>query len=387
MLTLFVLIVILSILVLVHEFGHFYAARRNNVRVEEFGWGIPPRIWGKKIGETIYSINWLPFGGFVKLMGEDLEEGTSPEASKNLDKTVSDERSFRSKTPLQRIVILLAGVFMNVILAVALYFVMFLITNFHTMTLPLFFDYRFKFGQVDRINTVVGAFSPDSVAKTAGIEVGDAILEVDGVPVYSSDDIRRELASKDGKEVRVLTMDIKKTDRPVEALKVSVKANEGGNVLLGVLLTPAFRINYGGSQVQKLTSGFSHTYNMAAYSLHTLGGLFRLAIEERNVAPVSESVSSPVGVSRVISSILTYSGKEILVGLIDLTALLSVSLAIMNVLPFPALDGGRFFFVLVELIRGKKISDKVEGYVHRWGMLFLLALLVLITVKDIRSFF
>jgi regulator of sigma E protease len=393
----------MSVLVLVHEFGHFYAARRNNVRVEEFGWGIPPRIWGKKIGETIYSINWLPFGGFVKLTGEDLEEGSVPNTvspahasssavstgfvNDNASTTTVDPRSFRAKNPFQRIVILLAGVVMNVLLAVFLYFVMFSMTNFRTMTLPLFFDYQFKFGHVERQNTVIGGFADNAVSKQAGLEVGEAIIEIDGVPVYSVEDIKRELVGKNGKEVNVLLMDVRMLDRPVRSVKVTVKANEEGKVLLGVLLTPAFRMDYSGNSWQRTFAGFSHTYNMGAYSISTLGNLFSLSIKEKNVAPVSESVSGPLGISKAISSILDYSGREVIIGLLDLTAILSISLAIMNVLPFPALDGGRFFFVLVELVRGKKVSEKIESYVHQWGMLFLLALLVLITVKDIKSFF
>lgn len=379
MLTFLVLILILSVLVIAHEFGHFYIAKRNNVRVEEFGWGIPPRLWGKQIGETFYSINWLPFGGFVKLTGEDFE---GVETSK-----LSDPRSFRSKTPRQRMAILIAGVVMNVLLAVLLYSGLFLITGFKTMTLPMFFDYKFKFGAVEKLNTVVGGFADNSPSKSAGIEVGESILEVENVPVYSSDDIKAVLASKNGEKVSVLLMDIRKMSRPVRSVKVEVKANEEGKVLLGVMLTPAFRLNYSGDNLTKFTAGLVHTYNMGAYSMNTLAELFSSAIATRDMTTVSESISGPVGISSAITSILSYSGSEVLIGLIDLTALLSISLAIMNILPFPALDGGRLFFVLIESLRGKKISEEIEGYIHRWGMLFLLGLLILITIKDVRNIF
>ena len=237
MLTTIILLLILSILVLVHEFGHFFIARKNDVRVEEFGWGLPPWAWGKKIGETLYSINWLPFGGFVKLTGEDFEEELE-------HSTQRDTRSFASKTPLQRAAILVAGVVMNVVLAVLIYYIMFFVTGFKTMSLPLFFDHKFRFGSQEAINTVVMNFTEGSAAEEVGVEIGEAVIEVDGQPVYSVPDVRRVLEDKAGQEVQVLLMDIRGVDRDFRSVRITPRENEDGAVLLGVALAPGFRIQY-----------------------------------------------------------------------------------------------------------------------------------------------
>lgn len=391
--TILILLLILSILVLVHEFGHFFVAKKVDVRVEEFGWGLPPRAWGKKIGETIYSINWLPFGGFVKLTGEDFgddgPEALTEDGDPLLDKYGNkieggkDPRNFKNKSPLQRGMILGAGVFMNIILAIALYYSMFFITGFKTMTIPLFFEHEFAFGNKEVVHTTVTAFvSPESPGKDAGIEIGEAIIEVDNQPVYSAKDVRDVLKQKNGEEVSVLLMDVRAVERTFRTIHLKPTVTEEGDFLIGVLLTEAFRLDYGNS---KGLSGLMHTWNMFSYSTSTLRQLFSAAIKEKDVTYISDSVSGPVGITRAVSGILAYEEGNVLVGLIDLTALLSVSLAFLNILPFPALDGGRLLFVIIEAIRGRRMSDKFEGTLHKWGMVFLLGLIVLITAKDIIS--
>ncbi|MBT6401778.1 hypothetical protein HN803_08255 [candidate division WWE3 bacterium] len=371
MLTTLILILILSVLVLAHEFGHFHLARKNDVRVEEFGWGLPPRAWGKKIGETIYSINWLPFGGFVKLTGEDFDEDP---------KAVKDPRSFANKKPSQRAAILVAGVVMNVIVAIFIYLVLFFMTNFKTMTLPLFFDYDFAFGNQENTNTVITNFVEGSTLDGVA-EVGEAIIEIDGSPVYNVADVREALEDKDGIEVSLLLMDIRPIERTFRGVRAIPQANEEGNVLLGVALSPGFRLHYH----NRILAAPQHSYNILAYSLSTLGGLVKESFEAGDIAPLSASVSGPVGVFSTLDSIIGFSGKEALVGILDLSALLSLSLALLNILPFPALDGGRLFFVLYEMISGKKVKPEIEGNLHRWGMLALLALIILVTVKDVRN--
>ena len=169
MITIIAFFIILSLLILIHEMGHFVVAKKNGVLVEEFGFGIPPRIWGKKIRETTYSINALPFGGFVKLFGEDVEEP-------DLDMR-THPRSYLAKTPLQRAAILVAGVGMNLVLAVVAYYFLFFITGFKTLNLPVFFDYDFRFGEVTSTGTVISAFADGSPAEAVGVEIGEAIVE------------------------------------------------------------------------------------------------------------------------------------------------------------------------------------------------------------------
>src|SRR3989344_1429135 len=169
--TLIIFILILSVLVLVHEFGHYIVAKKLGIRVEEFGLGIPPRMFGKQIGETFYSLNWLPFGGFVKVTGEDPDD----------NQAVLDQRSFASRTSGQRAAVLLAGVFMNMVLAVALFYAVLISSGFRTQYIPLIFDHDFKLGESQVLGTVVTGMLDGSTAQKSGIQIGEAILEIDGI--------------------------------------------------------------------------------------------------------------------------------------------------------------------------------------------------------------
>ncbi len=373
MLAYIIFILILSVLVLIHEFGHFFSAKKMGVRVEEFGYGIPPRIWGKKIGETVYSINALPFGGFVKLAGED--EGALA------DKT--DPGNFINKNPWQRLAILLAGVGMNVLLAITVFYAFFAINNFRTSSLPLLYDYNFKYGNVIRNNTVVFGFEKDSSAQKAGVELGEAILEIDGNRVFNVYDVRYQIKDKGGKEVWVKLLDTKRTKPAIRTIKIVPTSDPNSAGFLGVALATSITIDYGGSFVSKLTAGFQHSLNILSYSLSTFSQLVSTSIAQKSMEPVSAGVSGPVGIFSVVGVILKYKGLDAVVGLLDFTAILSLSLAFMNILPIPALDGGRAAFVLFEAFTKKKVNPNFEANLHKWGIVTLLALTFVVTAKDI----
>jgi len=375
MIAILAFIIILSLLITIHEIGHFVVAKRNGVLVEEFGMGIPPRLWGKKIGETIYSINALPFGGFVKLFGEDIEE---PDQDMR-----THPRSFLAKSPAARARILTAGVGMNFVLAIACYYLLFTLTGFKTLNLPVFFNHQFRFGNVSSTDTVITSFSDDSPAKKAGLEVGEAVIEIDGIAVHDIEDIRSAVGEKPNEEVIVLVKDMKNniTDE-YKTVQFNTVANEDGKGLLGVYITKAATIYY----PNKITAPFQHSYNMLAYTGHVFNEFIKISLETKSVKPVSSGVAGPIGIYTVVDSIISYGGVDAFLGLIDLMALLSLSLALINILPLPALDGGRLVFVIYEAVFKKPVSYKVEAVVHKWGMLFFFGLLFLITIKDIRQF-
>ena len=373
MLTLIVFILILSALVLIHELGHFFVARKMGVRVEEFGFGIPPRIGGKKIGGTVYSINALPFGGFVKVAGED--------ESEVFDK--NDMGNFANVSPWKRALILVAGVFMNVALAVLVFYIFFGINNFRTSSLPLLYNYDFKYGRVTRNDTVIFGFEKDSVAQKAGVELGESIQEINGARVFNVYDVRYQIKDKVGKEIWVKLLDTKKIKPSIREVKIVPTADLGGNGFLGVALATSINIDYGGSLISKLTSGFAHSLNILGYSLSTFSQLISSSVMQKSVGPVSTGVSGPIGIFSVVGVILSYKGIDAVLGLLDFIAILSLSLAFINILPIPALDGGRVFFVLFEALTRKKVSPKFETNLHKWGMVGLLVLTVVVTAKDV----
>lgn len=368
--TLLIFLVILSILVLVHEYGHYITAKKSGIKVEEFGLGIPPRAWGKKVGETIYSINWLPFGGFVKLFGEDAFD---EEALKN-------PRSFISKPWYTRLLVITAGVIMNFLLSVVLYYVFFISNGFKSFSLPLMFDYNFKFGTKDIKNTIVMDILPQSNADEAGLSRGDTILKINGTEVTNVDDVKFYTA-KNANEVKVLVESYPSKDIKEFTFKPILSAE--GSPVLGVYLGKSITLYYD-KPVQKIFSGFLHTYNMLFYSVHALSSVIGESFATKDITPVSSSVAGPVGIYNVVGGIMEYSKDKLLLSLIDFIALLSLSLGFLNILPIPALDGGRLVFIIVEVLRGgKKINQELEAKIHGFGMAVLLGLFVLVTIKDI----
>ncbi len=378
MLTLVLFILILSSLILVHELGHYFAAKRCGVRVEEFGLGLPPRLYGKKIGETVYSINAFPFGGFVRLTGEDPASVTK--------KSLKDPRSFSAKSAASRVQMLGAGIFMNLLLAVISFYVLFFLNNFKTLDIPILFDFKFPFGRQESINTVISMIQEGSTAYEAGVNVGEAVLEVDGIPVTRAEDVRALVEDKVGQEVTVLLMNVADPQKSFRTVKLIPQPDEEGFGRLGIYLSTVSTVHYD-SVLENLFAGFLHSYNMTLYSGVTLGRLVGMSVAQRDIAPVSDSVSGPVGIYSIVQSILLYSKGQIFLNLLNLFAFMSLTLGIMNLLPFPALDGSRLAFVLIEKVKGKRVNPIYEANLHKWGMLLLLGLLVLVTIKDFARIF
>ncbi len=342
-----IFLAVLSLLVLVHEFGHFIMARRAGVMVEEFGFGLPPRLIGKKIGETIYSINWLPFGGFVRLHGEtDDEAVTNP------------KRSFLGKGKKARISIVVAGVIMNFLLAIVCFSIVYSFLGILRET-----------GKV-----VVVDIAPESPAITSGIKVGDQIVSVDGKEVKTSGDVTSLVTSKSGShDLLLLSSGVEKK------IKVGTKQDEKtGKYYMGLILTsqetyypPVILRPFYGAYY-----GIIDSYNTTKTIVFGLFGVAREATQGK----IAEGTVGPVGLFAILDFII----KQGILPTINFVGIISINLAVINILPLPALDGGRLFFILIEGA-GKRVNPKVENAIHMAGFVILLILLLLITTHDIQG--
>jgi regulator of sigma E protease len=421
---------ILAILILVHEIGHFVAARLIGVKVEEFGIGIPPRIKGWRRNGVLWSVNWIPFGGFVKVLGEDGK--------------ASEPESINAKSPAKRAFFLVAGSAMNFLLAFVL---MILVVGFQG---------------ISRSNIYIASVVPGSPAEAAGWEAGDRIVEVAGVPVESSTDVGQRAREFSGNPLSVVVerngelvetsvvprvnppagegptgvgiTDSPLSDATVEATTATSPASQAG-------LQPGDRIVAVGSEqisdpyalqfaltsasgstvpLEVVRGGEQTTVSLVVPDLDTEGDLLEqlgldLAIKPRfdrvplgSIIPVGvaqaweqsgqmlagirdlvtgraplDQIAGPLGMGQITSEIVSASPLPLWVTLAQLAILLSLNLAVLNLLPLPALDGGRLLFVIVEVLRGgKKLAPEREGIVHVAGLILLLGFMVIVLVLD-----
>jgi regulator of sigma E protease len=346
-----VFIITLSILVLIHEFGHFLAAKRRGVLVEEFGLGLPPRIAGIKIGETIYSINFLPFGGFVKLYGEDSEEGINQKLK---------SRAFAYKNNWEKVLIIVAGVVGNFFLA------------------WLLFSYLFTQGVPVPTNQVkIEKVASGSPAEKVGIAPGDVIKKIISkqdnktYSLSSGADLITITKKYSGKEIILVVkrnnQEINKTITP----RLSPPPGEGP---LGIVINSFEEKKYPWYQAPfyGLIDSLKITYKIFAELLKTI--LTLLSFQKANV-----DVAGPIGIAYYTSEIIKF-GKN---AYLEFLALLSLNLAVINLLPFPALDGGRLAFVVYESITKKKIKKELERNLNLIGFIILIFLAIMISINDI----
>lgn len=345
--------VVLSVLILVHELGHFVVAKWLGVWAEEFGLGLPPRALGKKIGETIYSVNWLPIGGFVRLHGEMLSE-----------KAEFPERSFSQKPKLVRVVISLAGIVMNFVLALVCFAVVYSFLGIPRET-----------GSV-RI-TDIAAGSP---AQTAGILVGDVVKKVDAKDIAATKDFISYVEEHKGKTIKV---EVERTVNAVVARKIIQlvpRANPPqGEGPLGVAITST-EIYFPPIWQRPFVGAWYGAGEALGTSKAVTLGLFGVATEISHGA-VPKGVVGPLGLLALINYIWSLGP----IPLINFIGIVSINLAIINLIPFPPLDGSRVLFIGVEALLGKKMLPKVEEAVQSIGMGLLILLMIAITAREIPA--
>ncbi len=353
--TIIIFIVILALLVLAHEFGHFIVARYFGCQVDEFGFGFPPRIFGVQKGKTLYSLNWLPFGGFVKIKGENGEQAV-------------DEDSFGHKSASKRVLILAAGVIMNILVAVVLMQIVMGAGVQRRITGPVDPSATVTNHQSEVVMVVEGG-----AASAVGIEAGDLLIELEGVEGNVGVAQLHEVAAQDPDKARKLVVerDGMFVNYTINAMPIPDTDQVGFGIIVdetGVVSYPVHVALY---------KGVTEVWNMTTGIFEGLGGLIRRMIAGESVG---EAVAGPVGIA-VITGEVAQLG---FVALLQFMAFLSVNLAIINILPIPALDGGRILFVLIEKIRGgKPVRAQIEGIVHMIGFVLLIGLIILVTYRDI----
>ncbi len=340
--------IVLTPIVLVHEFGHFWAAKKSGIRVEEFGLGLPPRA--AKLAEkdgTIYSLNWIPLGGFVRPAGED-------------DPTVPGGLASASKRA--RFFVLIAGSTANFIMAILVFWIAFMIGP------PM----------ADESRVAVLSILPDSPAEAAGLTEGDTIMAVNGIAV--ADNIGLIQQEVNGSEGQPVTMLLERNGQEVETILEPTFFEDQGTYMIGISLGHPLsdeRASMGPGESAVESVRFIGNYVSLFFQVPSM--LIRGDISPSEARPVSI-----VGISQIAGQAAEASADNgNLFPLLSMIAFINVALGLTNLLPIPALDGGRILFVIVEAIRGRRIEPERESMVHIIGMAVLLGLMVLLIVQDL----
>ncbi len=356
--TIVIFVAILAILIISHELGHFLIAKWSGSRVDEFGLGFPPRIWGYKKGETIYSINWIPFGGFVKIFGEDPTKDAT-----------TDERSLANKPALWQAAVLVAGVTFNLIFAWILFTVGFATVGLPVSTSELPVNYQASNFSV----TIVGVL-PESPASDAGIKMGDKIkaltVGANRVVAPKVAEVQALIKNSNKKSV-VLEYERNNKMEVVSILPRELKTGLGIGVSLDEIGN--LKLPLGSAMV----AGARSTWSSLVFTAQSFGELF--ASIGKGESEILKQVSGPVGIVGLVGE----ASNAGLASLILLTSLISINLAVLNLLPFPALDGGRLVILGIEAIVRRKIKPSIVNGINLVGFFLLILMMLAVTFSDI----
>ena len=346
-------LIIFTILVVAHEFGHFTAARREGVTVEEFGVGFPPRVFSRRKGKTLYSINLFPIGGFVRLKGEDGSE--------------KGKGSFASLTFWPKTRIIMAGVIVN-LLSAYLIFTFLLIIGIPPLGQDLPSFGPVKPSQSGESSLTVFGVTKDGSASKGGIAQGDNIISIDNKPLEDNAQLRAYTIENKGKEVTlVISRNGQESNKTVML---------GSDEKTGVLGVSAEKIQL--TSYAWWAAPFAALVLMVQFVLATLAAFGNLIIGLFARREVSQQVSGPIGIVSVFSQIVNFGPRFVLL----FVASISLSLAVINALPLPALDGGRQFVLILQKL-GLKVTPERENLYHLVGFVALISLMIIISISDI----
>lgn len=323
-----------SLLIIVHELGHFVMAKVNGIKVEEFAIGMGPKIFSTEGKETKYSIGLFPIGGYVKMMGED--------------EAVYDERSFSSKSPIRRISVIIAGAFMNFLLAIIIF----------TAVLN-------KFGySLPKVNSLID----DMPAIEAGLEEGDEFLKVNGSKVFSADDLSIGINLAKDNPINFL---IERNGEKKEIVVTPKLVEENGS--------KTYMIGFGFERVENpgIVQSFKQSFKQTLSTINQTYKSLKMMVTGK--INLKTDVGGPVSIIRMSSE----AAKNGIWNLMYFIAFISINLAVFNMLPFPALDGGWTVLLIIELITRRKVPDKIVGAMNYVGLMLLFGLMIVVTIKDI----
>lgn len=353
MLTILAFAAVLFVLVMVHEWGHFFAAKKTGMEVEEFGFGFPPRVASIKKNGTRFSFNLLPIGGFVKIKGENNDS--------------HEPGSFATKSIPRRLIVLAAGVIMNLVLAWVL------LSAALAIGAPQAVDETSTNASNQRV--MISGIAKGSPADLAGIKAGDFVISINDHQIASVEAVQLETKASAGKEVPYVI----KRDNETLSFNLTPRANPpAGEGAIGVQLAQVADVSY--PLHTAIWKGLQQTWD---YTVLTVKGFASLIGQIFTGQSVSGDVTGPVGIA-VMTGRFARMGVA---ALLQFAALLSINLAVINALPIPALDGGRIAFTLFEAVRRKKVHAKFEQWSHAVGFVLLLALMLLVTIRDILNHF
>ena len=347
-------LIIFSILVIVHEFGHCIAAKKSGILVEEFAVGMGPLIWGKQIGETLYSVRLFPLGGFCRMLGEDAD--------------CHGERSFQDKSLFARIAVVAAGPLMNFVLALILIFCL-----VSTTVVP---------------QPTVTQVTPDSPGAAIGLMEGDVIKKIDGKNIYIYDDLDFIMSTYGGGSTEV---EILRDGKRLTYQITPEYSQELRKYIIGFtpqIYAGLFTNEPTGMEKASFLTTVEYSFDtMCFYIRQTAIGLAKIF----TFSISKDEVSGPIGIVKVVGdgfeAGMQHSVGAAIQNMLFLAALLSANLGVMNLFPIPALDGGRLIFLIIEGLRRKPVNAEMEGRIHFVGFVFLLCLMALIAFNDVSKIF